>query len=35
MTANRWGWCLIMTGVILLLTACAQVISSEVRGKAR
>lgn len=35
MTAKRWGWYLIMTGVILLLTACAQVISSEVRAKAR
>jgi outer membrane lipoprotein len=35
MKVKRWVWCLIMTSVILLPTACAQVISSEVRAKAR
>jgi outer membrane lipoprotein len=35
MSSKRWVWCLILTGVIFLPTACAHVMSSEVRAKVR
>ena len=35
MNSKRWVWYLILTGVLLLPSACAQVMSSEVRAKAR
>ena len=35
MNSKRWLWYLILTGVIFLPSACAQVMSSEVRAKVR